>query len=39
MKEIVIKCEYSHGFLDPIYNNEPAISIGVAFAGLFKRNH
>ena len=39
MKEIVIKCEYSHGFLDPIYNNEPSISIGVAFSGLFKRNH
>lgn len=38
MKEIVIKCEYSHGILDPIYNNEPSISIGVAFAGLFKRN-
>ena len=38
MDDIVIKCEYSHGLLDPIYNNEPSVSVGVAFAGLFKRN-
>ncbi|MBQ7811107.1 MAG: hypothetical protein IJ394_00960 [Bacteroidales bacterium] len=39
MDQIVIKCEYSHGILAPIYNNEPSISLGVAFAGLFDRNH
>lgn len=39
MDQIVIKCEYSYGILAPIYNNEPSVSIGVAFAGLFKRNH
>lgn len=38
IQEIVIKCEYSHGFLAGIYNNEPSVSLGVAFAGLFKRN-
>ena len=36
MKEIVVKAEYSHRFLDSQYNNEPSINIGIAYAGLFK---
>lgn len=39
MDQIVIKCEYSYGILAKIYNNEPSVSIGIAFAGLFNRNH
>lgn len=35
MKEIVLKGEYSIGLLKSIYNNEPSISLGVAYAGLF----
>ena len=35
MKEIVIKGEYSIGLLKSPYNNEPSISLGVAYAGLF----
>lgn len=37
MDEIVIKAEYSHGILSRPYNNEPSVSIGIAFSGLFKR--
>lgn len=33
--EIAVKAEYSHRFLAPQYNNEPSISIGVAYAGFF----
>lgn len=36
INEIVIKGEYSLGILDSSYNNEPAISIGIAYSGLFK---
>ena len=36
LKEIVVKAEYSHRFLDSQYNNEPSINIGIAYAGLFK---
>ena len=36
VKEIVVKAEYSHRFLDSQYNNEPSINIGIAYAGLFK---
>ena len=36
MKEIVVKAEYSHRFLDSQYNHEPSINIGIAYAGLFK---
>lgn len=35
--EIAVKAEYSHRFLESAYNNEPSISIGVAYQGFFKR--
>ena len=35
--EIAIKGEYSHRFLKTPYNNEPSISIGVAYMAFFKR--
>ena len=35
MKEIVLKGEYSLGILKSRFNNEPAISLGVAYAGFF----
>lgn len=34
--DVVIKGEYSLGILSKGYNNEPAISIGVAYSGWFK---
>ena len=37
MKQIVIKGEYSIGLLKSMYNNEPAISLGIAYAGFFTR--
>lgn len=37
IKDIVIKGEYSIGLLDSAYNNEPALTIGIAYSGLFKR--
>lgn len=36
MDDIVVKGEYSIGLLDKGYNNEPAISLGIAYSGLFK---
>ncbi|MBO4984861.1 MAG: hypothetical protein J6C87_04375 [Bacteroides sp.] len=36
IKDIVVKGEYSIGLLDSRYNNEPSISLGIAYAGLFK---
>jgi hypothetical protein len=35
VREVVIKAEYSRRFLKSIYNDEPAINIGVAYEGLF----
>ena len=35
VKQIVVKAEYSHRFLKSLYNNEPAINIGVAYEGWF----
>ena len=35
IKDIVLKGEYSIGLLKSQYNNEPAISLGVAYSGLF----
>lgn len=35
IKDIVIKGEYSVGILDKPYNNEPSLSLGVAYAGWF----
>lgn len=37
IKDIVVKGEYSIGLLKSEYNNEPSISLGVAYAGLFGR--
>ena len=36
IKEIVVKAEYSHRFLDSQYNNEPSVNIGIAYEGFFK---
>ena len=33
--QVVIKAEYSHRFLKSIYNDEPSVSIGVAYEGFF----
>lgn len=33
--QIVVKGEYSIGLLDSKYNREPAISLGIAYAGWF----
>jgi hypothetical protein len=35
MSQIVIKGEYAIGILDSKYNNEPSISLGVAYSGWF----
>ena len=35
MKEIVIKAEYSKRFFKSEYNNEPSISLGIAYSGFF----
>lgn len=37
MKDIVIKGEYSIGLMKSKYNNEPAISLGIAYAGFFTK--
>ncbi|GHT09780.1 hypothetical protein AGMMS4956_00060 [Bacteroidia bacterium] len=36
VKEVVIKAEYSFRKLAAAYNNEPTISVGVGYAGIFK---
>ncbi|MCC8146477.1 MAG: hypothetical protein LIO93_08590 [Bacteroidales bacterium] len=35
MKEIVVKAEYAFRKLDAPYNNEPTLSLGIAYSGLF----
>lgn len=35
MKDIVLKGEYSLGILKNKFNNEPAVSLGVAYSGFF----
>ena len=37
--QIVIKGEYSKRFLKTLYNNEPSLNIGVAYAGFFDVGH
>lgn len=37
INKIVIKAEYSLGILKSQYNNEPAVSVGIAYAGLFTK--
>jgi hypothetical protein len=36
IKDIVIKAEYSKRFFKKEYNNEPSISMGIAYSGFFK---
>ena len=35
IKQIVIKGEYSNRLFKSQYNNEPTVSLGVAYSGLF----
>ena len=35
IKEVVVKAEFSERFLKEQYNNEPMISLGVAYSGFF----
>lgn len=35
--EIAVKAEWSHRFLPAQYNNEPSLSVGVAYMAFFKR--
>ncbi len=35
--QLVIKGEYSHRFLNSAYNDEPSVSLGVAYAGFFTK--
>lgn len=37
IKQIILKAEYSIGLMRKGYNNEPAISLGIAYAGFFTR--
>lgn len=37
IKDVVVKGEYSIGLMRKPYNNEPAISLGIAYAGFFTR--
>lgn len=37
IKQIVIKGEYSYRIFKQPFNNEPTISIGIAYSGLFER--
>ncbi len=37
IKPIVLKGEYSIGLMRKPYNNEPAISVGIAYVGFFKK--
>ena len=36
MKQIAVKAEYSHRLLKDVYNDEPSVSIGIAYEGFFK---
>jgi hypothetical protein len=36
LPQIVVKAEYSNRLLKSIYNDEPALNIGVAYEGFFK---
>lgn len=37
IKNIVVKAEYAVGLLESRYNNEPVLSLGIAYSGLFKK--
>jgi hypothetical protein len=36
IKEVIVKAEYSLRQLKALYNNEPTVSLGIAYSGLFK---
>lgn len=38
MKDIVLKAEYSKRFFKKEYNNEPSVSVGIAYSGFFRNN-
>lgn len=35
--QVAVKAEYSHRFLQSQYNNEPSVSLGIAYIGFFTR--
>ena len=35
IRQIVVKGEYSKRFLKKMYNDEPSVSVGVAYEGFF----
>lgn len=35
LRQVVVKAEYSHRTLEAPYNNEPSISVGIAYQGWF----
>lgn len=35
IKQVIVKGEYSNRLMDKPYNNEPSVSIGIAFSGWF----
>lgn len=35
LPQVAVKAEYSHRFLKSVYNDEPSVSIGVAYEGWF----
>ena len=37
MKDIVLKAEYSKRFFKKEYNNEPSVSVGIAYSGFFSK--
>ena len=39
IKQIIVKGEYSHRFLDKAYNNEPSLNLAITFNGLFNTAH
>jgi len=36
VKQVVVKAEYSKRFLKSLYNDEPAVNVGIAYEGFFK---
>ncbi len=36
LPQIAVKAEYSHRLLKDVYNDEPSVSIGIAYEGFFK---
>lgn len=38
MRQIVLKAEFSERFLHSAYNNEPSVSVGVAYCGYFLKS-